>query len=210
PGMTAQVKLQLDVLPDATIIPIGCVFEVDGQPVVFTKNSPKKPVPVKLGARDDFNISVENLEAGTEISWQTGTAEAQPLGYAEFQRRLRRPPSEYQTFFTEMEKRQLTFDYEAYRHRPPEPPGGAPGGTEAMLKKFGFPSGEMATKSGQITLTPEMMKSMQKADGANNKIMGDSAGVSKKLPSGEKHEAMIFHGKPETAKIDSVKIKRPN
>ncbi|MGH7456787.1 MAG: efflux RND transporter periplasmic adaptor subunit, partial [bacterium] len=56
PGMTAQVKLQLDVLPDATIIPIGCVFEVGGQPVVFTKNSPKKPTPVKLGARDDFNI----------------------------------------------------------------------------------------------------------------------------------------------------------
>jgi hypothetical protein len=210
PGMTAQVRLQLDLLPDATIIPIGCVFEVDGQPVVFTKNSPKKPTPVKLGARDDFNISVENLEAGTEVSWQPGAAEAQPLGYAEFQKRLRRPPDEYQTFFTEMEKRQLTFDYEAYRNRPPEPPGGAPGGTEAMLKKFGFPSGEMATKGGQITLTPEMMKNVQKAGGANIKIMGDSTSVSKKLLIREKRETMIFHEKPGTAKSDSVKIKRPN
>ncbi len=210
PGMTAQVRLRLDVLPDATVIPIGCVFEMEGQPVVFTKNSPKKPTPVKLGARDDFNISVENLAVGTEVSWQPGAAEAQPLGYAEFQKRLRRPPDEYQNFFTEMEKRQLTFDYEAHRNRPPEPPGGAPGGTEAMLKKFGFPSGEMAAKGGQITLTPEMMKSMQKAGGANIKIMGDSAGVPKKMPPGEKHEGMIFHGKPGTAKIDSTKTKRPN
>lgn len=210
PGMTAQVRLQLEVLPDVTVIPIGCVFEVNGQPIVFTKNTPKKPTPVKLGARDDFNISVDNLEAGTEVSWQPGTAEVQPLGYAEFQKRLRRPPDEYQTFFTEMEKRQLTFDYEAFRNRPPEPPGGAPGGSEAMLKKFGFPSGEMATKGGQITLTPEMMKNMQKAGGANIKIMGDSTGVSKKLPPGEKHEAMIFHGKPGTAKLDSVKTKRPD
>jgi multidrug efflux pump subunit AcrA (membrane-fusion protein) len=215
PGMTAQVRLQLDKLPEATVIPIGCVFEVNGQPVVFTKKSPKKPTPVKLGSRNDFDISVEGLEVGTEVSWQPGVAEAQPLGYAEFQKRVRRPPDEYQTFFTEMEKRRLTFDYEAFRNRPPEPPGGAPGGTEAMLKKFGFPSGEMAAPGGKITLTPEMMKNMQKAGGANIKIMGDSLSMSKKLPTGtghagEKREAMIFHEKPAAVKIDSAKAKRPN
>ncbi len=215
PGMTAQVRLQIDKLPEATVIPVGCVFEVNGQPVVFTKKSPKKPAPVKLGGRNDFDVSVEGLEVGTEVSWQPGVAEAQPLGYAEFQKRLRRPANEYQTFFTEMEKRQLTFDYEAFRNRPPEPPGGAPGGTEAMLKKFGFPSGEMAAPGGKITMTPEMMKNMQKAGGANIKIMGDSTAVSKKLPlgtepSGQKPEVMILQGKPQAAKRDSVKTRRPN
>ncbi|MDZ7300717.1 MAG: efflux RND transporter periplasmic adaptor subunit [candidate division KSB1 bacterium] len=208
PGMTAQVRLQLEALPDVTVIPIGCVYELDGQPVVFTRKSPKKPVPIKLGARNDFYVSVEGLEAGTEVSWQAGVAEAQPLGYAEFQKRLRRPPAEYQNFFTEMEKRHLTFDYEAYRHRPPEPPGGAPGGTEAMLKKFGFPSGELADKGGKIVMTPEMQKGLQKMPDGN--IMRDSAGTLKRmlvdtLSVGTQRQVMIFRGNPEVGKPDSTK-----
>jgi len=195
PGMTAQVRLQLAELPNVTMIPTGCVFELNGEPVVFTKKSPKTPAPVKPGARNDFYVSVENLAAGTEVSWQAGKAEAQPLGYAEFQKQLRRPPEDYQNFFSEMEKRQLTFDYEAHRNRPPEPPGGAPGGPEAMLKKFGFPSGEMAKPGGQITLTPEMMKKMQAS--GQIKIIGDS--TMKKLPPAAKRDVKMIQKKTEPA-----------
>jgi len=201
PGMTAQVRLQLEELPNVTMIPTGCVFELNGEPVVFTKKSPKTPAPVQLGPRNDFYVSVENLAAGTEVSWQPGKAEAQSLGYAEFQKQLRRPPEDYQNFFSEMEKRQLTFDYEAHRHRPPEPPGGAPGGSEAMLKKFGFPSGEMAKPGGQITLTPEMMKKMQA--GGQLKVADDS--TTKKMPPDAKQDVKILQGKLVTAKRDSAK-----
>ncbi len=197
PGMTAQVRLQLAELPDVTIIPTGCVFELNGEPVVFTKKSPKTPTPVKLGPRNDFYVSVENLAAGTEVSWQAGKAEAKPLGYAEFQKQLRRPLEEYQNFFSEMEKRQLTFDYEAHRNRPPEPPGGAPGGTAAMLKQLGFPSGEMAAKGGHIALTPEMMKKIPA--GGQIKIMADST-MRKLLP-----DAKMTQRKFEPAKKDSTK-----
>lgn len=201
PGMTAQVRLQLAEFPSVTMIPTGCVFELSGEPVVFTKKSPKTPTPVKLGARNDFYVSVENLEAGTEVSWQAGKAEAQPLGYAEFQKQLRRPPEQYKDFFTEMEKRQLTFDYEANRNRPPEPPGGAPGGTEAMLKQLGFPSGEMAAQGGHMALTPELMKKMPA--GGPSKIMGDS--TRRKLPPAAKQEVKTFQGKPPIARKDSTK-----
>ena len=195
PGMTAQVRLQLAELPNVTMIPTGCVFELNGEPVVFTKKSPKTPTPVQLGARNDFYVSIENLAAGTEVAWQAGKAEAQPLGYAEFQKQLRRPPDQYKFFFTEMEKRQLTFDYEAHRNRPPEPPGGAPGGLEAMLKKLGFPAGEMAKPGGQITLTPEMMKKMQAS--GQIKIMGDS--------TASKQNRMRFQNKSEAVKKDLTK-----
>jgi multidrug efflux pump subunit AcrA (membrane-fusion protein) len=204
PGMTAQVRLQLGELPDAALVPIGCVYELNGNPVVFTKKSPAKPTPVKLNSRNDFYAAVEGLAADAEVSWQAGVAEAQPLGHAEFQKRWRRPPDEYQDFFTEMEKRQLTFDYEAHRNRPPEPPGGAPGGAEAMLKQLGLPAGEMAIKGGQIKLTPEMLKSLPKMEGGAIKIMGDST-AKRVSPSGAKAEVMRFQGKPEFAKQDSTK-----
>lgn len=203
PGMTAQVRLQLAEFPNVTTIPAGCVFELKGQPVVFTKKSPKTPTPVKLGGRNDFYVSVEGLAEGTEVAWQAGSAETQPLGYAEFQKRSRRPPEEYQNFFTEMEKRHLSFDYEAFRNRPPEPPGGAPGGTEAMLKKFGFPAGEMAKPGGQIALTPEMLKGTQKAGDGAVKMVPDSA--MKKLPAGAKGEVMRFQNKTMAAQKDSLK-----
>lgn len=193
PGMTAQVRLQLAELPNVTMIPTGCVFELNGEPVVFTKKSPKTPTPVKLGARNDFYVSVENLAAGTEVSWQAGKAEAQPLGYAEFQKQLRRPPEDYQNFFSAMEKRQLTFDYEAHRNRPPEPPGGTPGGPAAMLKQLGLPAGEMAPHSGQITLTSEMMKKLQAS--GQLKVAGDS--TMKKLPSRAKPDVKRIQGKPD-------------
>jgi hypothetical protein len=207
--MTAKVRQQIDLLPDAAIIPIGCVYELNGQPVVFTKKSPNTPSPVKLGPRNDFFASVEGIEIGTEISWQPGKDKVQPLGYAEYQQRLRPPASKREQFFTEMEKRQLTFDYEAFRNRPPEPPGGAPGGTQAMLKQLGIPGGEMAIKGGQITLPPEMMKELQKPGSGNIAIMRDSSKAAKKPPAdgvspNQKGEAMKFHVMPGTAKSDST------
>jgi hypothetical protein len=72
-----------------------------------------------------------------------------------------------------------------------------------MLKQLGIPAGEMAIKGGQITLTPEMLKGLQKMEGGAIKIMRDS--TAEQLPPGEKRDVKIFQGKPEIAKKDSIK-----
>ncbi|NUO78696.1 efflux RND transporter periplasmic adaptor subunit [candidate division KSB1 bacterium] len=192
PGMTAKVRVQLGVIPDATLLPLGAVYELEGKPVVFTKKSPRKPTPIEITGRNDFYVSIAGLEVGAEVSWQAGDPRARPLGYAAYQARLAPPASEREDFFKEMEKRQLTFDYEAHRNRPPEPPGGAPGGMEAMMKQLNLPGGEMAKTDIKITLTPEMMKQMPKG-GVQMQVKKDSANAKSNL---------------KTANADSSQVKR--
>lgn len=167
PGMTARVQISLDALPDAITLPIGCIFEIDGTPVVFEKGR-SKPTEVTILGRNDYLAAVEGLAAQTEVHWQPADQKARPLGYQAYARRLRPPENERDAFFTQMSNRELTFDYEAFRNQPPEPPGGAPGGTKAMLEKLGFPAGEMANQSGTIKITPEMLK--KSGDGAKNQV----------------------------------------
>jgi hypothetical protein len=208
PGMTAKLRLQFDVLPDALVLPVGCVYEMGGKPVVFTKESPRKPVPVQLGPRSDFHVRVEGLAEGTEVSKMPGSDEAKPLGYAAYQDRLRPPAEARQQFFTEMEKRNLKFDYEEFRNRPPEPPGGAPGGTAAMMKQLGLPAGEMAAKGGSITLTPGMMKQVPQMNAAYHAAPADSARKEiRVLKSAGKlvvSEPASPHAKAAVSKKDSV------
>ncbi|MFQ5628935.1 MAG: efflux RND transporter periplasmic adaptor subunit [bacterium] len=162
PGMTAKVRIELALLPDVIVIPAGCIFEIDGKPVVF-KRKFSKPVEVQILGRNDYYAAVEGINDGAEVSWQSGNKNVRPWGYQAYLQRLRPTEQQRQDFFTEMEKRQLTFDYEAHRNRPPEPPGGAPGGRKAMLEKFGFPAGDMAAEGGRIQLSPEDLKKLRKA-----------------------------------------------
>lgn len=116
PGMTAKVNLLLEEIPNAVLLPIQCVYEIDGVPVVFTEKSGAKPVPVKVGARNNCYISVAGLEPDEKVAWEPMMSEARPLGYAEFCRRQRQTMEDYDFFFAEMEKRRITFDYDAARH----------------------------------------------------------------------------------------------
>ena len=74
-----------------------------------------------------------------------------------------------------MDNRELTFDYEAFRNKPPEPPGGAPGGTKAMLEKLGFPAGEMVIQGGSIKLSPDMMKKLGDGSKGNFEMKIDTS-----------------------------------
>lgn len=170
PGMTAKVRIELGMLPDVVVIPVGCIFEIDGKPVVFKKGNPLKPAEINILGRNDFYAAVDGIDEGTEIGFQPGNHDARPLGYFAYLQRIRPTEEQRQEFFTEMEQRELTFDYEAFRNRPPEPPGGAPGGTEAMLEKLGFPAGDMAAKGGRIMLSPDDLKDLEKTDGGKVEI----------------------------------------
>lgn len=133
PGTTAKVNLVLAEIPDAVLLPIRCVYEIDGAPVVFTEKSGAQPAPVTLGARNNYFISVEGLPADAKVAWEPATSEARPLGYAEFRRRQRRTMEDYETFFAEMAKRGITFDYDA-AHRPAATPAQSTNGTNGAMK----------------------------------------------------------------------------
>ncbi|MGH7452404.1 MAG: efflux RND transporter periplasmic adaptor subunit, partial [bacterium] len=133
PGMTAKVNILLDEIPDTMLLPIRCVYEIAGLPVVFTEKSGAQPVPVKVGAGNNYYISVEGLEADTKVAWEPAANEAKPLRYAEFRRRQRRTMEDYDLFFSEMEKRRITFDYDAAR-RPAATPVNSTNGTNGAMK----------------------------------------------------------------------------
>ena len=166
PGMTARVSIVLNEYNNVTLIPIGCIFEIDGEPVVFTRETPSQPTPVKLQARNDYFAYITGIDAGREVGYVAGAPGAKPLGYMAWQRGLRPRAEDRDAFFAEMEKRHLIFDYEAHRTKPPEPPGGAPGGQKEMLKKLGIPAGELTAKGGQITLTSDQVMKLKATSGA--------------------------------------------
>ena len=89
PGMTTQARIVLDELPDVLYIPVGCVYEQNGKPVVFKRKNPKKPVLVELGKRNDqFVVIRKGLREGEEISWLPPSPEFYSLGRAaEMERR---------------------------------------------------------------------------------------------------------------------------
>lgn len=174
PGMTARVHIILDELPNVVTIPIGCIFEVDGQPVVFEKGS-SKPTEITILGRNDFMAAIDGIAEKTEVSWQPSDSKVRPLGYAAYVASLRPSDAERESFFTEMDNRELTFDYEAFRNKPPEPPGGAPGGTKAMLEKLGFPAGEMVIQGGSIKLSPDMMKKLGDGSKGNFEMKIDTS-----------------------------------
>lgn len=133
PGMTAKVNLLLDEIPDMMLLPIRCVYEIDGAPVVFTEKSGAQPVSIKVGARNNYYISVEGLEADAKVAWEAAS-DARPLGYAEFCRRKHRTMEDYDLFFTEMEKRRTTFDYDAARRPAVMSTNGTNGAMKALQK----------------------------------------------------------------------------
>ena len=68
PGMTAKTRIVTETITDVLAIPIGSVYEKEGNPVVFTKSSYPDPVPVKLGKRNDqYIIITEGLNEGDQI-----------------------------------------------------------------------------------------------------------------------------------------------
>ena len=172
PGMTAQAFIELDVIPDAILLPIGCVFEKNGQPVVYPRSSPGRARPVQLGKRNDFYVQIlDGVQPGEAFAWEPGDPDARPLGYLAFRQAIDTPDTLRQRFFSEMQQRGITFDYEAHRNKPPEPPGGAPGGMQAMLEKMGVKMGEAGAQKKTITLTPEMLKKLKMSAGGKGMVV---------------------------------------
>ncbi len=111
PGMTAKVRIHLKTYEDVIAVPLGTVYEVDGQPVVF-KGRGRSRTPVQLGERNEGSVIVtEGLKTGDRISWTTQDEGVQILGTRDEQRRIQDLAVTLRRSFGEFESRGILFDY---------------------------------------------------------------------------------------------------
>ena len=89
PGMSARTRIVLEEIPDTIFVPIGAVFERNGEPVVFTRKSYPNPVPVTLGKRSNQYIMIAgSVTERDEIALTPPITDVYPLGwFAEMERR---------------------------------------------------------------------------------------------------------------------------
>ena len=70
PGMTARVRVIIERVKDAVIVPLECVFDRDDEKIVYLRRGTRfVPVEVELGAgTDDETVVTKGLKGGEEIA----------------------------------------------------------------------------------------------------------------------------------------------
>ncbi len=69
PGTSAQILVRGNQLKDQLYLPNQCLFEKDGQQVVYVKHGNSfEATPAKIEFRTENRIAVENLPEGTEVA----------------------------------------------------------------------------------------------------------------------------------------------
>ncbi len=84
PGSTVKVKILVKTIRDVLIVPLECVFEKDGHPIVYLKTGPGETCEarrVKLGDHNNDYVVVEKgLKEGDEIfQYPPSTADSAPV-----------------------------------------------------------------------------------------------------------------------------------
>ncbi len=153
PGMTARVRIRLKEYDDVLSIPLGTVFEEDGQPVVF-KGSGRERAFVEIGERNDASVIIkEGLREGDRVSWTPPEdEEVQILGYRNEQQRIQDLAAALRESFDEFKSRGILFDYfdtaagkrgtEGADKRAPEPGQTRPEWGKGAGQRRGSPPGQ--------------------------------------------------------------------
>jgi HlyD family secretion protein len=111
PGLSARVCIEINRLRDVFRVPVGTVFEIGGQPVVYPFRK-TKPVKVILGPRNDAYVAVTgNLKKGMKIAWNAPVDDAKMLGYAEEKRRVDAANKTLVQSFSVFLKKGILYDY---------------------------------------------------------------------------------------------------
>jgi HlyD family secretion protein len=163
PGLSARIRVEINRLHDVFRVPVGTVFEVKGQPVVYPFRK-TKPVKVSLGPRNDAYVAVQgNLKKGMKIAWNPPAEDARMLGYAEEKRRTDAANKTLMQSFAIFQKKGILYDYS----KPPSdeplmPQGGTPGGPDENMF---FRQNEAGGSRGDF---PQMFQMPQRAGGSEN------------------------------------------
>jgi multidrug efflux pump subunit AcrA (membrane-fusion protein) len=111
PGITAKVCIFLETLQDVMYAPVGCVFEVEGQSVVFPTGK-TRPHAVYLGPRNDGYVVIEQgVKPGMKLSYVSPVQEAAALGRAEELLRIEETKQTLQESFAVFQRRGILHDY---------------------------------------------------------------------------------------------------
>jgi RND family efflux transporter MFP subunit len=181
PGISAQVLIELENYKDKLYIPVGTIFEKEGQTVVFPKGR-QNPVAVYLGPRNEGYVIVERgLNEGMKLSYTDPTLSLSLWGSAEEKKRVENLSKTIRESFTIFEKQGILFDYIKDQEGLEEPDSEKPGidldklppsirdrlksregsTTEKPDVQVGSP--DNAGKRGSFTVSPEMMKRLEKS-----------------------------------------------
>lgn len=111
PGMTAKIRIMLEEVKDIVQVPVGAVFEIEGQPVVFPKGK-TKPFAVYLGIKNNKSIEVKRgLKPGMQVSYISPVEKAEPLGADEERRRIASVNKSLRESFEVFSKHGILYDY---------------------------------------------------------------------------------------------------
>ncbi|NQT24083.1 efflux RND transporter periplasmic adaptor subunit [candidate division KSB1 bacterium] len=111
PGMTAKVRIHLKEYEDIIAVPLGTVYEIDGQPVVF-KGRGRSKNSVELGERNNGSVIItEGIRDGDKLSWTAPDEEVNILGLWAEQQRIQDLALTLRQSFNEFESRGILFDY---------------------------------------------------------------------------------------------------
>ena len=112
PGMTAKVRIIINRLDDVMSVPMGAVFEIEGQPVVFPKGS-SKPLAVYLGVRNDGYVVInQGVKPNMQLSWSSVSTNASPLGTSEERRKINELSKTIENSFQIFRERGILYEYE--------------------------------------------------------------------------------------------------
>lgn len=127
PGLSARVRIEINRLQDVFRVPVGTIFEVKGQPVVYPFHK-TRPVKVSLGPRNDAYVAIRgNLKKGMKIAWNPPVEDAEMLGYAEEKKRTDAANRTLIQSFAVFQKKGILYDYSKPPSDEPQmPPGGSP------------------------------------------------------------------------------------
>jgi len=119
PGMTCKADLLVGHLQSVIYVPLGAVYEKDGQAVIFTKRTFPDPIKVEIGERDNTHIVVQSddLKEDDLLAYSAPDKEYKRVGYTDFVHRVKEDQDLLKEAFRDMEKLGLTFDYEANRNK---------------------------------------------------------------------------------------------
>ena len=113
PGITAKVRIVLETLEDVLYVPVGVVFEMEGQTVVFPEGK-QKPYAAYLGPRNDGFVVIESgVKPGMKLSYTNPVEDASLLGIAEEQRRIEAVRKILRESFDVFQERGILHDYGA-------------------------------------------------------------------------------------------------
>ncbi len=179
PGMTAKAMIVVQQLENVRYVPLGAVYEKEGQPVVFRKKNHPDATVVTLGERNEawVVVSGSELQPDDAIAWLSPDDKVKRVGYMEELKYAHATENYWQQSFGKMDEKGLRYDYEARRNEP-----ASMSNNQSQMMRMPMAG------SGTVTAMPGMpnvvVKTMPMASAEGGAVIMTSVGTAAKPAAG--------------------------